>query len=81
MLRDIIELKQAALWHGGNIRIDQASEAAAKDMVRQPKAPRISFRTEGTRSSSGTHLEHTKSRRLHILFLAYHRRPQGNSLQ
>ena len=31
MLRDIFELKQAALWHGGNIRIDQASEAAAED--------------------------------------------------
>ena len=30
-------------------------------MVRQPKAHRISFRTEGTRSLSGTHLEHTKS--------------------
>ena len=32
MLRDIIELKQAALWHGGNIRIDQASEAASNFM-------------------------------------------------
>ena len=61
ILRDIIELKQAALWHGGNIRIDQASEAAAEDMVRQPKTQRISFRSEGTRSLSGTHLEHTKS--------------------
>ena len=28
---------------------------------RQPKASRISFRSEGTRSVSGTHLEHTKS--------------------
>ena len=61
MLRDVIELKQTALWHGGNIRIDQASKAAAEDMVRQPKAPRISFRSEGTRSLSGTHQEHTKS--------------------
>ena len=61
MLRDIIELKQAALWHGGNIRIDQASEAAAEDVVRQSKTHRISFRSEGTRALSGTHLEHTKS--------------------
>ena len=61
MLRDVIELKQAALWHGGKIRIDQACEAAAEGMVRQPKAPRISFRSEGTRSLSGTHQEHTKS--------------------
>ena len=28
--RDVIELKQAALWHGGNIRIDQASEACRR---------------------------------------------------
>ena len=61
MLRDVIELKQAALWHGGNIRIDQASKAAAEDRVRQPKAPRISFRSEGTRSLSGTHQEHMES--------------------
>ena len=61
MLRDVIELKQAALWHGGKIRIDQACEPAAEDMVRQPKAPRISFRSEGTRSLSDTHQEHTKS--------------------
>ena len=61
MLRDVIELKQAALWHGGNIRNDQASAAAAEDMVRQPKTHRISFRSEGTRSLCGTHQEHTKS--------------------
>ena len=61
MLRDVIELKQAALWHGGKIRIDQACEAAAEGMVRQPKAPRISFRSEETRPLSGTHQEHTKS--------------------
>ena len=61
MLRDVIELKQAALWHGGKIRIDQACEAAAEGMVRQPKAPRISFRSEGTRSLSGSHQEHTIS--------------------
>ena len=61
MLRDVIELKQAALWHGGKIRIDQACEAAAEGMVRQPKAPRISFRSEETRSLSGTRQEHTKS--------------------
>ena len=24
ILRDVVELKQAALWHGGKIRIDQA---------------------------------------------------------
>ena len=30
MLRDVIELKQAALWHGSKIRIDQACEAAAE---------------------------------------------------
>ena len=59
MLRDVIELKQAALWHGGKIRIDQACEAAAEGMVRQPKAPRISFRSERTRSLSVTHQEHT----------------------
>ena len=39
MLRDVIELEQAALWHGGKIQIDQACEAAAEGMVRQPKAP------------------------------------------
>ena len=59
MLLDIIELKQAALWHGGDIRIDHASEAAAEDMVRQPKTHRISFRTEGdqiiVRHSSRAH--------------------------
>ena len=59
--RDVIELKQAALWHGGKMRIDQACEAAAEGMVRQPKAPRISFQSEETRSLSGTHQEHTKS--------------------
>ena len=61
MLRDFIEFKQAPLWHGGNIRIDQAREAAAKDMVRQPKALRISFRSEEVRALSGTHQQHTKS--------------------
>ena len=61
MLRDAIELKQAALWHGGKIRIDQACEAAAEGMVRQPKALRISFRSEEVRALSGTHQEHTKS--------------------
>ena len=55
--RDVIELKHAALWHGGNIRVDQASEAAAEGMARQPKAPRISFRSERTSSSSVTHQE------------------------
>ena len=48
--RDVIELKQAALWHGGKIRIDQASEAAAEGMARQPKALRISFRSEEVKS-------------------------------
>ena len=48
--RDVIELKQDALWHGGKIRIDQASAAAAEGMVRQPKVPRISFRSEGISS-------------------------------
>ena len=61
MIRDVIELKQAALWHGGKIRIDQACETAAEGMVRQPKAPRITFRSEETKSLSGTHQEHTKS--------------------
>ena len=61
MLRDVIELKQAALWNGGKIRIDQAREAAAVGMVRQPKALRISFRSEEVRALSGTHQEHTKS--------------------
>ena len=61
MLRDVFEMKQAALWHGGKIRIDRACEAAAEGMVRQPKAPRISFRSEGTSSLSGTHQEHTIS--------------------
>ena len=60
MLRDVIELKQAALWHGGKIRIDQACEAAAESMVRQPKALRISFRPNEVRALSGTHQEHTK---------------------
>ena len=31
--RDVIELKQAALWHVGKVRIDQASEAAAEGML------------------------------------------------
>ena len=61
MLQDVIELKQAALWHGGKIRIDQACEAAAEGMIRQPKALRISFRSEKVRALSGTHQEHTKS--------------------
>ena len=61
MLRDVIKLKQAALWHGGKIRIDQACEAAAEGMVRQPKAPRTSFRSEEVRALFGTHQEHTKS--------------------
>ena len=60
MLRDVIELKQAALWRGGTIRIDQACEAAAEGMVRQPKALRISFRSEEVRALSSTR-EHTKS--------------------
>ena len=34
MLRDVIELKQVALWHGGKIRIDQACKAAAEGIVR-----------------------------------------------
>ena len=68
MLRDVIELKQAALWHGGKIRIDQACEAAAEGMVKQPKALRISFRSEEVRALSGTHQEHTKS--LHTSHLA-----------
>ena len=50
LLPDVIELKQAALWHGGKFRIDQASEAAAEGTVRQPKATRISFRSEGISS-------------------------------
>ena len=60
MLRDVIELNQAALWHGGKIRIDRACEAAAESMVRQPKALRISFRPNEVRDLSGTHQEHTK---------------------
>ena len=55
--RDVVEMKQAALWHGGKIRVDQASEAAAEGLARQPKVPRISFRSEGTSSSSVTHQE------------------------
>ena len=50
MLRDVIELKQAALWHEGKIRIDQACEAAAEGMVRQMTAIRISFRSEEVRA-------------------------------
>ena len=61
MLRDVIELKHSALWHGCKIRIDQACQAAAEGMARQPKAPRISFRSEGTRSLSVTNQEHTTS--------------------
>ena len=61
MSRDVIELKQAPLWHGGKILIDQACEAAAEGMVRQPKALRISFRSEEVGALSGTHQEHTKS--------------------
>ena len=61
MLRDVIELKQAALWHQSKIRIDQACEAAAEGMVRQPKALQISFPSEEVRALSGTHQQHTKS--------------------
>ena len=65
LLRDVIELKQAARWHGGKIRIDQASEAAAEGMMRQPKVPRISFRSE-INSSSVKHQEcSTSSQTLH----------------
>ena len=55
MLRDVIELKQAALWHGGKIRIDRACEAAAESMVRQPKALRISFRPNEVRALLACH--------------------------
>ena len=66
LLRDIIELKQAALWHGGKIRIDQDSEAAAEGMRRQSKVPRVSFRSEGINSSSVLHQEcATSSQTLH----------------
>ena len=61
MLRDVIELKQAALWHGGKFRVDQASEAAAESVSKQPKTPRISFRSEEVGALSGTHQEQTKS--------------------
>ena len=81
MLRDVIELKQAALWHGGKIRIDQACEAAAEGVAQQPKAPRISFRSEGTSSSSVTHQEHTISPQTSHPRLAYHRRPQWSCLK
>ena len=57
MSREVIELKQAALWHGGKIRIDQARKAAAEGMMRQPKVPRISFRSEEINSSSVKHQE------------------------
>ena len=67
MLRDFIELKQLALWHGGKIRIDQAGEAAAEGMVRQPKALRITFRLEEIWSLPGTHQEHTKSLQTSLL--------------
>ena len=50
MLRDVIELKRATLWHGGKSRIDQACEVAAEGMVRQPKALRITFRPEEVKS-------------------------------
>ena len=56
MLRDVIELKQAALWPGSK----NSWEAAAEGMVRQPKALRISSRSEEVRALSGTHQEHTK---------------------
>ena len=59
--RDVIELKQSALWHGGKTRIDQASEAAAEGMARQPKASRIPFRSEGVSSSSVLHQERATS--------------------
>ena len=66
LLRDVIELKQAALWHGGQILIDQASAAAAEGMMRQPKVPRISFRSEEINSSSVKHQEcATSSQTLH----------------
>ena len=68
LLRDVIELKQAALWHGGKIRIDQASEVAAEGMARQPKAPRISFRSEEVSSSSVKHQQRAiSSQTLHTI--------------
>ena len=77
--RDVIDLKQAAFWHGGNIRIDQASEAAAEGMARQPKAPRISHFDQ-----KGYHPLFIKSARFHrrlcIHHHAHHRRPQWNCL-
>ena len=59
--RDVIELKQAALWHGGKTRIDQACEAAAEGVARQPNASRIPFRSEGISSSSVPHQERATS--------------------
>ena len=49
----------------GKIRIDQACDDAA----RQPNTYRISFRSQGTRSLSGTHPEHTKSPQTSFFFL------------
>ena len=59
--RDVIEVKQAAPWHGGKTRIDQASEAAAEGVARQPKASRIPFRLERISSSSVLHQERATS--------------------
>ena len=41
--------------------MDQACEAAAEGVVRQPKALRISFRSEEVRALSPTHQEHRES--------------------
>ena len=80
MLRDVIELKQVVLWHGGEIRIDQACEAAAEGMVRQPKTLRISFRSEEINSSSMKQQEcATPSQTLP--HHAHHHRPQWNCLK
>ena len=65
--RDVIELKQAALWHGGKTRIDQADEAAAEGMARQPKASRFPFRSEGISSSSVVHQEQTTIMRIIVV--------------
>ena len=82
MLRDVIELKQAALWHGGKIRIDQACEAAAEGMVRQPKLHLEShFDQKGPDHYPSLIKRIQYHRRLRIHHLAYHRRPQWNCLK
>ena len=77
MSRDVIELKQAALWHGGKIRTDQVCEVAAEGMVRHFESHFDQKRLDHYPALIKSTQNHC---RLHIQHLSYHRRPQWNCI-